>query len=445
MGNHFYWCSRCGEVATIESHTDEREVVCPTCGDRIVSLTVAMGDADETEYRLAEDPSRLNAPESVADIVVEPKLSIEELTAATAAARVDESVFLAGLKAFHPRRRAYLFFAIALAPLALRMFMDGDDLSARFAEALGDHPEVTWRLEKTNLSAMAMNVARILPEKRLEGAHLSADSGMQWLYACEAAAIFGILTYLSFPSGNVRRRQGFAVAALMATSGVAFLLATQWLAKMSYDYPMFFGFIPMGFWNTILSLIGYSYYAAADPNASLFWSFVGFSCGVGLCEELVKAMPTFLYIRGGVSKLNWEAACFWGFASGLGFGVAEGAIYCMDYYNGIAGASEYFVRFTSCVALQAFWSAAAALTIWRDRERMEVASDNGFVIALTRALSVPIFLHGLFDTCMKRELSLAALVVATLSFGWTAFLIERTRREIKRMPKRLEDIATPAV
>jgi len=34
-------------------------------------------------------------------------------------------------------------------------------------------------------------------------------------------------------------------------------------------------------------------------------------------------------------------------------------------------------------------------------------------------------LHGLYDTCLKRDMNAAALLVAVASFGWLAFLASR--------------------
>src|SRR5207244_3665732 len=95
-----------------------------------------------------------------------------------------------------------------------------------------------------------------------------------------------------------------------------------------------------------------------------------FTFGVGLCEELVKAIP-ILCATSMERKLDWRGACAWGLASGVGFGVAEGIMYSSDYYNGIAGFDIYLVRFLSCVALHASWTAAVAVMIWQNQANLE--------------------------------------------------------------------------
>jgi hypothetical protein len=42
-------------------------------------------------------------------------------------------------------------------------------------------------------------------------------------------------------------------------------------------------------------------------------------------------------------------------------------------------------------------------------------------------ISVPMTLHGLYDTLLKREMKVYALLVAVASFVWLVFLIERAR------------------
>jgi len=40
----------------------------------------------------------------------------------------------------------------------------------------------------------------------------------------------------------------------------------------------------------VIKLIGFSYHAADDPENGFLLSFLGFTIGVGLCEEFTKAM-----------------------------------------------------------------------------------------------------------------------------------------------------------
>jgi len=40
---------------------------------------------------------------------------------------------------------------------------------------------------------------------------------------------------------------------------------------------------------------------------------------------------------------------------------------------------------------------------------------------------IPMVLHGLYDTLLKREMNAWALVAAVASFAWLAFLVSRSR------------------
>ena len=50
-----------------------------------------------------------------------------------------------------------------------------------------------------------------------------------------------------------------------------------------------------------------------------------------------------------------------------------------------------------------------------------------FAMILARVLIVVMFLHGLFDTLLTRDIKLPALMAAVVSFRWLAWQIEHTR------------------
>jgi RsiW-degrading membrane proteinase PrsW (M82 family) len=184
----------------------------------------------------------------------------------------------------------------------------------------------------------------------------------------------------------------------------------------------------------ILKFIGFSYRSALDPDSNFFLSFMGFTCGVGFCEELAKALPMLRHYRT-EGKLGWRAACMMGLASGIGFGVSEGITYASDFYNGYSTGGIYVVRFVSCVALHAIWSAAVGIAIYnrRDYFKGEMAWDD-WAKSLLWVLGVPMVLHGLYDTMLKKEMNALALVTALVSFGFLVWLIEWARSEETTLP-----------
>jgi RsiW-degrading membrane proteinase PrsW (M82 family) len=177
----------------------------------------------------------------------------------------------------------------------------------------------------------------------------------------------------------------------------------------------------------ILVFIGWSYRSALDPDSNFALSVLGFTFGVGLCEELTKAIPLFHYIQREETP-GWRGLCLWGLASGVGFGVSEGIMYSGTQYNGWTGGDIYIVRFVSCVALHAMWAASVGIAIARNYEAYEKAADEkDFALFVLRMLAVPMVLHGLYDTLLKKEMNVGALVVAVVSFAWLALQIERAR------------------
>jgi RsiW-degrading membrane proteinase PrsW (M82 family) len=181
------------------------------------------------------------------------------------------------------------------------------------------------------------------------------------------------------------------------------------------------------FW--IVKLIGFSYRAALDPDNGFFLSFVGFTCGVGLCEELCKALPLFVHFRRR-PWLTWRGAFLWGLASGAGFGISEGVTYAGNEYNGFAPASAYVVRFISCVALHAVWSGSVAITLYRCQDLIQGEMNwYEFIPPVFRILGIAMILHGLYDTLLKKDMDALALVVAVISFLWLAWQMWSMSRE----------------
>ncbi|TXT22320.1 MAG: hypothetical protein FD138_3522 [Planctomycetota bacterium] len=150
---------------------------------------------------------------------------------------------------------------------------------------------------------------------------------------------------------------------------------------------------------------------------------MGFTLGVGLCEEVCKAVPIAIYLNS-TRNANWRGACLVGLASGIGFGVSEGITYSSDYYNGISGFSIYLVRFVSCVALHALWSGCVAQLMVRNQDHLGLDWESvfGFVVYY---LSIAMVLHGLYDTLLKQEHHLWALGIAAASFGWFVVMVSR--------------------
>ena len=195
------------------------------------------------------------------------------------------------------------------------------------------------------------------------------------------------------------------------------LLLFQWVAMFTQGFWVRGrGIVTLVFY--VVKFIGYSYRAALDPENGFILSFVGFTCAVGLCEELCKAAAVAVYLTAS-EKANWRGAFLVGLASGVGFGISEGITYSTDYYNGLHPGLIYAVRFASCVALHAIWAGSVAILMYNDQSHLSYSSLLEFILFY---LGIAMILHGLYDTLLKRDMPVGALVVAAVSLGWMAFL-----------------------
>src|SRR6202035_2585018 len=87
------------------------------------------------------------------------------------------------------------------------------------------------------------------------------------------------------------------------------------------------------------------------------------------------------------------------------------------------------VRFISCVGLHGIWAAAAGIFIYKHQNLIQDA-DNWYNVLFGAAVlvSVPMVLHGFYDTMLKKDMNTAALCVAVISFAWLVFQVEQARR-----------------
>lgn len=320
-----------------------------------------------------------------------------------------------------------IFLGLALVPLVVTLMGGRDTTKDRYLRTLDADPENRRRISDSNPRSL-QDVLVQFPGRRIEGAHLAVDSRTHWVYAAFSAVAFLVAAFLLIPPGRSGAVSPILVAVFTGTIGVGLLLLFQVLAMWSESL------VTANPILLIIKAIGQSYRAALDPETGFFMSLLGFTFGVGLCEELLKSLPVYWHFRR-QAALDWRGALLWGVASGVGFGVAEGVIYSADFYNGLAGPNSYIVRFVSCVALHSVWTAAVALTIWEDQE--EVFQANSWmelVGTLPGVLFVPMVLHGLYDTLLKRGPVWLAALTAVASVAWLARRIAIAREKERHDP-----------
>lgn len=255
-------------------------------------------------------------------------------------------------------------------------------------------------------------------------AFLPEDTWAHWGLGALSAAAFLAYFCFAYPRGNARVTSLVKVGAFTGTIGILLLFVVQFLAGLATKVRLYGRGILMLIWLALIA-IAFSYAAADDPQNGFILSFLGFTVGVGLLEELCKLLPVAWHYRQG-GTLGWRGACLWGLVSGAGFAVAEGIIYASRYYNGASTADIYIVRFVSCVAMHAAWAGAAAILTSRRRDYIKgPMSLRDWLRALAPVLAVPMVLHGLYDTFLKMDMSGWALGTGVVSFGFLVWLQER--------------------
>lgn len=324
-----------------------------------------------------------------------------------------------------PRWMVWTRYALVLAllPLLVSILMPKDDLGARIEEMVKKDPS----LAKAFMSGDKEEIFAMLPGEKIEGAAFSRHTYIHWLMALLSALVFWLFILIAWPMGRATSKQLWILGIFTGTIGIFLLLAVQWIA-FHLGGPI----IPrsiVGIVILILQLIGFSYRAALDPSNGFILSMLGFTFGVGLCEEACKSMP-LLFMARRKETLDARGLALLGLATGIGFGVSEGITYARDHYNGMLGGWVYVVRFVSCVALHAVWSSSSALVLWRSQADIDaVGRWYDWFLPVLKIVGISMVFHGLYDTCLKRDYDLVAFLAGVASFAWFLWLYQWTIRQ----------------
>lgn len=485
-------CSACGAKLKAEDRHAGRTVPCPSCRQPI-TLPLATTTSDEiVDDPFAEEAEGLaRPPQPVAATslpqpakrpaaqrperkrpapkpVEEPDFN-EEIEASEAAAEVDDSSFpdlsdedLAGealtvqkkkkksrpvdddvslppTRSRHGQRRGitdlparswrqhlHWVLILGLMPLVLSALLGHrEGIVEQVEHSLENHPEVNADAvaESTSLHDLAMQ----FPEHRLDGALLAADTYMHWGFALASSLVFLGLFMCMWPGKESRAPALLLTGLATGTVGIMLLLGFQWVAFSTQGVVLRRGRGIGALLFLIVQFIGFSYRCALDGESGFLSSFFGFTFGVGLCEELCKALPVAFYLSG-PEKRTLREVCIVGLASGVGFGISEGITYSSQYYNGIQDIWIYVIRFLSCVSLHAIWAGGVALLIYRNHDYLEWSWEAmfGFVVYYLLAAMI---LHGVYDTLLKQDHELLAVLSALVSFGWFQWTLSRASQE----------------
>ena len=398
----------CGKAMNVKDEHAGKRGRCPACG-AIIDIPAATATQPSAPAAGAPRPAATTPPASAP---VPPPSHAAPL--------------YGGLSERAPRlgNRMYAVLLLALVPLIWNTLSDPDDTMRRLAQTMQANPDVARQFQQRE-DATIDDLLLALPDHRVQGAMVARDSWVHWGMALAAGGLFFALAMVTLRSRDHKPRPLLLVGLFTGTLGILLLLGFQYVADWTQGvWVRGRGLATVLFY--IVKFIGFSYRAADDPSNGFLLSFVGYTCGVGFCEEVCKALPLLWHFRT-QGKLTWRGAWVWGLASGAGFGVAEGILYSSRYYNGLSTGGIYGVRFISCVALHAIWSAAVGVMLYRRQDLFRKAEGFlGMVAQTIIIIAVPMVLHGLYDTLLKQDYAVWALAAAVASFAWLAWQIERT-------------------
>jgi RsiW-degrading membrane proteinase PrsW (M82 family) len=429
----------CGKKLRVKDELAGRKVKCPGCGKVLIipsaeeNKVIPFQDEPEQKPRPAPTQKPLAAPSG-------PRrtgMSRETLD------RYGD-ILTRETPGISLRDYSYWLLLLAFIPLAFTLVQeDSEDVESKLDRTL----EKATADEQARIMRILMRVEdgqdvdddeffAVLPDGRFDGAHLPHKTWMHWLYGGLAGVGFFVLFLLLFRLGQAEPLHLIFVGLFTGTIGIILLLFFQLVAEVTQGGILVSRniIIMILFW--IAWGIGFSYRAALSADTGFFLSFIGFTFGVGLCEEVVKALPLIWHFRR-KGELDGRGACLWGLASGAGFGVAEGIMYSADFYNGVQSGGIYIVRFVSCVALHAIWTGSVAMFIYKYSHFLEGDFEwYDWIPRVILLVSVPMLLHGLYDVLLKKEMGGLALVAALASFAWFAWLVETSRGAEEKPVKR---------
>lgn len=446
-------CSGCGKQLRGGERFAGKRIACPVCKTP-VDMPVHPSAEEDDEIRLLPEENRVPVPippVNTVRTIYDPRPAptpeaptwAPMLTAAVTGGESDDPGAPAPADPpASPLLHLCWVFALALVPLIIVLFIhvSGLDTAKEAArKAIEQHEEKWNEVAKSGQAApeeMQKELEIIFHQYKEKRAFLPPDTILHWPMAFIAAAFFLAIVSGMGMDGSAQPWQLLILGILSATLGIMFLLTVQRLAIWSLGFRLE-GHGIVAAVIGILKLIGFSYYAAHDPELGFLPSLFGYTFGVGLCEEVVKVLPVYVFYRMG-GKLSSRGALLWGLALGVGFGVSEGIHYSAEHYNGVESADIYVVRFFSCVALHAMWTAMAAMMIsFKLDSGIDHEEWHSLGAAYILTFAVPIILHGLYDTLLTHEMYLMALATAVVTFMIFAWLVFRGRKDISRVLEQL--------
>ncbi len=172
------------------------------------------------------------------------------------------------------------------------------------------------------------------------------------------------------------------------------------------------------------------FYTFLDKGNILF-SLLGCILGIGLTEELAKAIPLFIIIIIARKSLIPQTLVFYGLMSGIAFGVFEGVQYQRSVNIELNYRSAFYMnmaRLTSLPFLHAVWCGIAGYFISFAKSYPKYRLSLYFL-----SIAIPAILHGIYDTFCSTLLGM--LIAWPVTFTGVVLLMTYLKQGINSQSK----------
>lgn len=155
-----------------------------------------------------------------------------------------------------------------------------------------------------------------------------------------------------------------------------------------------------------------SFLYAMTESGNFFLELIGYTLGVGVTEETIKALPLIFLIRTAKEPLVPQTLVFYGLISGIGFGVLEGVHYQTTTNTTLSYDAAFFMnvaRLTCLPFLHAIWAGIAGYFI-SFANIIPKYRQSLYVLAIL----IPAVLHGIYDVLGWSLPGLASTLLSVL-------------------------------
>ncbi len=146
---------------------------------------------------------------------------------------------------------------------------------------------------------------------------------------------------------------------------------------------------------------------------------IGFVLGVGVLEEVTKALPVYIFLLRPRKLREPLTSAFYGSMSGLGFAISEGVVYSVQYALGLVQGELDFgsyvltntIRFVTSPLAHAIWAGIVGYFLG-----LAAINPTRQAAIIFIGVAIAAVLHGLYDTFASGLLGLLVMAFSILLF-----------------------------